>query len=117
MEKRKSKRLADSNAEDTFGNNEESRLQFVRCSRNENDCGTLMLIRTRSKGLAEQGDGSTVSAEATDGSTVSAGATDGSAASDGAVSNPSCKPIEMDQEKSKKMISIIQQIITGCGQI
>ena len=103
----KSKRLADSNAEDTFGNNEESRLQFVRCSRDENDCGTLMLIRTRSKGLAEQGDGST----------VSAGATDGSAASDGAVSNPSCKPIEMDQEKSKKMISIIQQIITGCGQI
>ena len=83
MEKRKSKRLADSNAEDTFGNNEESRLQFVRCSRDENDCGTVMLIRMRSKRLTEQGDGSIVCSGATDGSTANAGAIDGTTVSAG----------------------------------
>ena len=42
-----------------------------------------MLIRMRSKRLAEQGDGSIVSSGATDGSTASAGATDGTTVSAG----------------------------------
>ena len=83
MQKKKSTRLADANTEDTFENNEESRWQCDRCSGDENDCGTVMLIRMRSKRLTEQGDGSIVSSGATDGSTASAGATYGTTVSAG----------------------------------
>ena len=58
VQKKKSKQLEEESAQDSFENSEESRLQCMRCSGDENDCGAVMPIRTRSKGMAEQGDGS-----------------------------------------------------------
>ena len=44
--------------EESFGNNEVEKLQCMRCSGDETNCGAVMLVRTRSKTVAKQRDDS-----------------------------------------------------------
>ena len=60
----------------------------------EDECGTVMLVRTRSKVLVEAADGSTTSVETADGSITGSGATVGSAASRGVIIYSACKSSE-----------------------
>ena len=56
VERKKANELAEAGAQESFGNNEVEKLQCMRCIGDETDCGTLMLVRTRSKATAELGD-------------------------------------------------------------
>ena len=58
VERKKSKELVEAGAQEPLWNNEEEKLQCMRCSRDETNCGAVMLVRTRSKAVAEQGNGS-----------------------------------------------------------
>ena len=59
VQKKKRKKLAETSAKDTFGNNKQVKLQCARCLGEEDVCGAMMLIQTRSRGRKERKDNCT----------------------------------------------------------